>query len=448
MQGPKKVAIVGSGCTGIGALWALKSTDHEVHLFEADQRLGGHTNTVTFKKNNLETKVDVGFIVLNSATYPNFIAFLKDIGVDTTETDMTLSVSRDRGLFEWSGTSLRSVFAQKSNIFSLHMWQLLFDFIRFNQFALDLLSDEDESETDPSGSNGTDFQVRDPSGQISIGEYLERENYSEAFKTDYLIPMTAAVWSTTPDKVYLNFPAITLVRFMWNHHLLSTVAARPTWMTIPGGSQQYIDSVMKDFPKERVHLNAMVTSTQSLDERGVSLRFADGSEEVFDHIILTTHGDQALDIISGSATQQEKDILSGFHFSENKAVLHSDQRVSTTTPLPSPQLTIPPANAHPPRRLDSLELHIHRPAEQRTSLLHLSHLLDEPPAAHPLLEIRAHPRDPQPRRRPGPSPRPRHLDLPPPTVQRRRNTLPETAPSYTEYERYQLCRCVDEVWVP
>lgn len=219
------------------------------------------------------------------------------------------------------------------------MWRLLFDFIRFNQFAVDLLSHEEESEADPTGMNGTGSRGHAPRKQLSIGEYLDQENYSEAFKNDYLIPMTAAVWSTTPDKVSLEFPAITLIRFMWNHHLLSTFAARPTWMSIPGGSQQYIDVVTTDFPKECLHLKTKVTSALSLDDDGVLLRSEDGSEDFYDHVILATHGDQALDIVRHDVTQEEKEILSGFQFSPNTAVLHSDLSVklpfqSKTTQLP------------------------------------------------------------------------------------------------------------------
>ncbi len=139
--------------------------------------------------------------------------------------------------------------------------------------------------------------------------------------------MTAAVWSTTPDEVSLEFPATTLVRFMWNHHLLSTFAARPTWMSIPGGSQQYIDVVMTNFPRECLHLKIKVTTALSLSENRVLLRFEDGSEDIYDQFILATHGDQALDIIRHNATQEEKDILSGFQFSPNTAILHSDLSV-------------------------------------------------------------------------------------------------------------------------
>ena len=240
---------------------------------------------------------------------------------------MTFGVSRDQGLFEWSGTSLSAIFAQKSNFFRPRMWQMIFDIVRFNQFALDLLSKEDESEIDISGANGSAKHVGKPAQQQSIGEYLDQEGYSEAFRNDYLIPMTASVWSTSPDKASLEFPAITLIRFLWNHHLLSTVAARPTWMTIVGGSKQYIDAIMQDFPKDHVHLNTSIQSLSTLENRQLAVHQSDGRTEIFDHVILASHGDQAMDIIRDIATPQEAEIMSGFKTSKNTAVLHSDRSV-------------------------------------------------------------------------------------------------------------------------
>lgn len=245
---------------------------------------------------------------------------------------MTFGVSRDRGLFEWAGTSLSSVFAQRANLLQPRIWQMIFDIIRFNQFALDLLSQEEESEEDISGANsstnGSAESAQKHPKQQSIGEYLDKEKYSEAFRNDYLIPMTASVWSTSPDKASLEFPAITLIRFMWNHHLLSTVAARPTWMTIMGGSRQYIDTVMSDFPKDHVHLSTGVKSLRIQDNEEIRLQLDNGEEETFDHVILATHGDQAMEIIREVATPQEKDIMSGFKTSKNTASLHSDLSVS------------------------------------------------------------------------------------------------------------------------
>ena len=233
---------------------------------------------------------------------------------------MTFGVSRDQGRFEWAGTSLDSIFAQRENIFSLRMWRLIFDIVRFNEFALDILNDEEESENDPTHESG---KTSKRPAQESIGEYLDREGYSQSFRDDYLIPMTAAVWSTSPDKCSLHFPAITLIRFLWNHHLLSTIAQRPDWMTIPGGTTQYIDAVLKEFPKDRVHLKSKVTAVVPSKTGSVTIS-VNGKEQTFDHVILATHGDQALQLVGQVATEEEANILSGFKTSRNIAVLHAD----------------------------------------------------------------------------------------------------------------------------
>ncbi|KAI1497402.1 amine oxidase [Biscogniauxia marginata] len=316
----KKVAIVGSGCAGIGALWALNRTHHDVYLYEAADRLGGHTNTVEWKKGKFKTLVDTGFIVLNTATYPNFINFLRKINVPTVPTEMTFGVSRDRGKFEWAGTSLDSLFCQRKNLFSPRMWRLIFDIIRFNQFALDLLRGEDDhhSSSKPNGIKPSSRSTE------TIGQYLDRQGYSDTFRNDYLIPMAAAVWSTSPDKCALEFPAITLVRFMWNHHLLSTVATRPRWLTLEGGAKSYIDVVMRGFPPNHLFLNTAVKHITNDKDGRVRLHLENGKTEIFDHVILATHGDQAYQIIAPSATAEEKAIMSSFQTSENTCVLHSD----------------------------------------------------------------------------------------------------------------------------
>ncbi|KAL9089059.1 MAG: hypothetical protein Q9165_005872 [Trypethelium subeluteriae] len=159
----------------------------------------------------------------------------------------------------------------------------------------------------------------------SMGDYLSREGYSNAFRDNYIIPMTACVWSTSPDECALSFPVKTLVRFLWNHHLLTTVSTRPPWLTIPGGSKSYIDAVMKNVPEEQIHLNNSITSITS-DRSGNMILHTDveGEQWMFDEVILACHGDQALDIISASATKTESDVLGAFHTSPNKVYLHSD----------------------------------------------------------------------------------------------------------------------------
>ena len=241
--------------------------------------------------------------------------FLKSINVKTVETEMTFGISRDRGALEWAGNSLSSVFAQWSNIASPRHWRMIFDIARFNQFALDLLSEDD----------GPDQASADPAREESMGDYLSRERYSSAFRDNYIVPMTACVWSTSPDKCSLSFPVKTLVRFLWNHHLLTTISARPPWLTIPGGSKAYIDAIMKSFPPDRIHLNNSITSITSNRSGSLILHTdVEGEQWMFDDVILACHGDQALDIISASATETEIDILSAFQTSANTVYLHSD----------------------------------------------------------------------------------------------------------------------------
>jgi len=256
----------------------------------------------------------------------NFLNFLKSVGVPAVPTQMTFGISRDGGLFEWAGTGLDAVFCQRKNLLSRRMWRMLFDVVRFNQFALDLLIHE----------------PRLGMAQETIGEYLVREGYSDGFRDDYLMPMTAAVWSTDPDKCALEFPATTLVRFLyespprparfsrclhgfrWNHHLLSTVARRPDWLTIPTGSQSYIDAVLRHVPPDHVLLNSPVHSVCNEPDGRVRIQMDGGRSAVYDHVIIATHGDQAYSLVEASATPDETAILSQFQTSENTAVLHSD----------------------------------------------------------------------------------------------------------------------------
>jgi predicted NAD/FAD-binding protein len=381
MNGRKKIAIVGSGVSGLGALYTFRNTGHDIHIYEAEDRLGGHTNTLPFQHNGKKIMVDTGFIVMNTATYPNFIPFLKELGVDIVPTAMTFGISRDYGAFEWSGTSLASIFAQRENIWNPRFWRMILDIVRFNLFALDVLTDVD-------GTLNND-------NEMSIGEYLELEGYSNAFRDDYIIPMTACVWSTGADKCALEFPAVTLIRFMWNHHLLSTIAKRPDWLTIPGGSKRYIDTLMKDFPKENVHLSCPVTGVRNDSEGRVEITFKDGREATFDEVILACHGDQAHKIITRSASDIENDIMQSFITTPNKVYMHSDISVrSISTQIVNNCLQI----AAPPETRNSLvimELPHHIPLNHQPWLRRPFHSLPnlqyEHPAAHFPLQIRSCP---------------------------------------------------------
>ena len=356
MQGRKKIAIVGTGCAGLGAAWALKDSDYDVHIFEKGETLGGHTSTKTWHHGEEEVPVDTGFIVMNAATYPNFLRFLKEVGVDTIETEMTFGVSRDHGVFEWSGEA-RGIFAQKRNLFRLRHWRMIFDIIRFNQFALDVLADENEGGVQRLGNPVRD---RKRIASMSIGDYLDQEGYSQGFRDDYLIPMTAAVWSTSPDKASLEFPVQTLIRFFYNHHLLSTLAERPPWLTIPGGAQRYIDAIVDQYPKDRLHVHtscevANVLRPSKTGDGPVTLSWINAISgriegNTFDHVILACHGDEILPILSRNASsgssiksnkssksgfvrasaeaqsvsEEEREIFSAFQTTENICYLHSD----------------------------------------------------------------------------------------------------------------------------
>ncbi|KIW90215.1 uncharacterized protein Z519_08859 [Cladophialophora bantiana CBS 173.52] len=318
----KRVAIVGSGCSGLGALWALNtSTSHEVHLFEAASRLGGHTNSIAYEgPYGHKIEVDTGFIVMNAATSPNFIRFLEGLGIPTKKTGMTFSVSRDQGTVEWAGTSWSSIFAQRRNFFNPAAWKLIFEVIRFNEFALDLLLEDDGE--DNTTTQETKHKTK-PQFRESIDEYLDREHYSQEFRDNYLIPMMAAIWSMSPHHCSLELPASTVIRFMYNQGMLSTMAKLPDCWTISAGTMRYIEAVVKDFPSDRIHLKSRVTILNSGDKGVVMLR-ANGKDHEFDHVIIATQGAQALDIMRPLATREEIEILSGFATSRNVAVLHSD----------------------------------------------------------------------------------------------------------------------------
>ncbi|RDB14864.1 hypothetical protein Hypma_016412 [Hypsizygus marmoreus] len=321
-----KVAIVGSGVSGLAATWLLNEhSDHTVHLYEADARPGGHAHTVSYtppgSRNGDSVDVDTGFIVFNPSTYPNFLRLLRMHGSTrglVTPTEMTFSVSRDGGAFEWAGKNLFAVFCQLSNLFDLGMWRMLWDVVRFNATAGKVLLEKQD---------GVDEEE-------SIGQYLDREGYSLAFRDNYLIPMTAAIWSTPPDKCAMDFPARTLIQFLHNHHLLQ-ITGKPSWLTLKGGSKAYVNQILSTLPHSQLHLSTPVASITRLNASSkVLLKTEGGANEEYDHVILACHSDDAVRILragageSGSGiTPDEERILGAFRWSRNEVVLHSDVRL-------------------------------------------------------------------------------------------------------------------------
>lgn len=299
-----RIAILGTGISGMLAAHLL-AADHELTIFEAGSRIGGHTDTVTIERGGRSYDLDTGFIVCNDRTYPNFLRLLAKLGVATQKSDMSFSVRSESSGLEYSGGSLLGLFAQPSNLFRWSFHRMLRDIFRFNREAPALLND--------------------PGDGPELGDYLRVGKYSSEFIDHYLVPMAAAIWSAEPAQIW-RFPAKFLVRFCQNHGLLS-VFDRPQWMTVAGGSQRYVEKIIAPF-RDRIRLNAAVTSMQrELNE--VKVTTADGQAESFDHAIVAVHGDQALEMLV-DPTPQEREVLGGFSYQENEVALHTDSSLMPT----------------------------------------------------------------------------------------------------------------------
>jgi predicted NAD/FAD-binding protein len=294
---PRRIAVVGSGIAGMSCAWLL-SQGHDVTLFEADDRIGGHSHT----QMAAGVAVDTGFIVFNPQTYPNLCALFENLGVATLDTEMTFAVSLDRtrvkgGRLEYSGTDLGGIFAQKRNLVSPRYWSMLRDLARFYMRApkdLPTLGDE------------------------TLGAYLDRLGCGRPFREDHLYPMAAAIWSSDVGDIP-NFPAASFVRFCENHGLLK-FSDRPTWRTVKGGSGEYVAKITAPYA-DSIRRNCPVRSIRR-DERGVTLVSASG-EERFDDVVIATHADQALALLT-DADADERRLLGAIHYRRNHAVLHSD----------------------------------------------------------------------------------------------------------------------------
>lgn len=291
--------MVGGGVAGLSAAWLL-SGRHEVTLFEADPRLGGHANTAEAPGFKGPVPVDTGFIVYNEANYPNFTALLAHLGVPHIYADMSLSVSLDDGAFEYSSYGALGVFAQKRNLFSARFWGMLRDITRFyREGPKDLAS------------------IDTP--HVSLEAYLEENGYCQAFRDDHLLPQAAAIWST-PLKEIGQYPAASLIRFFLNHGMMS-VFGRGMWRTVAGGSRAYVEKLTGAFSGE-VRKGVRVAGVRR-DANGAELRLANGARERFDEVVIATHGDTALSLLD-DPSPEEKRLLGAFKYSRNMVALHTD----------------------------------------------------------------------------------------------------------------------------
>ncbi|MDP1519725.1 FAD-dependent oxidoreductase [Porticoccus litoralis] len=295
----KKIAVIGSGISGMSCAWLLNQSQ-DVTLYEKDDRLGGHSNTVTFELNQQPVSVDTGFIVYNPVNYPNLVAFFDALGVTTCETDMSFAVSINGGELEYSGSGLSGLLAQKSNLAKPQFWSMLKDLMRFYREADELLQAPENS-------------------HITLGQMLKQHNYGKAFTYNHLLPMGAAIWSVPVEKM-LEYPATSFLRFCRNHGL-NQLQNRPQWRTVVNGSRCYVDKIAQHLGNA-VRLNTRIQSVTRYDDHVVVDDML-GNSETYDEVVFACHSDQALNLLS-DASREEKSLLGCFPYQRNFAYLHQD----------------------------------------------------------------------------------------------------------------------------
>ena len=292
-----KVAVIGSGISG-NTLAYLLNKNHDVTLYEKDKRIGGHSHTHEIVINNKKVNVDTGFIVFNKKTYPLFTSLLDNLGVKYENSNMSFSVFSKENNFEYNGTTLNSLFSQRRNLLSPKFLKMIFEILRFNKESIKL-----KSKT------------------ILLKQYLKNNNYSTYFCKNYILPMGAAIWSSD-IKTILNFPAHFFIDFFKNHGMLS-VTNRPQWLTIKGGSQEYVKKLTSGF-KNKIRLNSKIKNI--VRYKSYVVIEDNKSKEKFDYVFFACHSDEALEILK-KPTADEVKILSSIPYQKNDIILHTDSSI-------------------------------------------------------------------------------------------------------------------------
>ena len=294
------IAIIGAGVSGLTAAHYLQA-DHEITIFEAGSHIGGHANTLTVKETGHDVPIDTGFIVFNDWTYPHFQEMVLPLGVEIHESDMGFSAKSANSSFEWAGNTLSSLIFNRDNWWRLQSYQILLDMLRFNRQAKRYVASHTKE-------------------QWTLAEFLTHYGFSKSFIEYYILPMGAAIWSSSPTSIR-EYPAKSFLHFFYNHGLLN-LFKRPQWKTIVGGSQEYVSRLCQPFQKQ-IHLNTAVQSVYRTTT-GVEIETtSNNNRQHFDHVIFACHSDQALALLQ-KPTELEQDCLSAFPYQLNVATLHND----------------------------------------------------------------------------------------------------------------------------
>ncbi len=321
----KRIAIIGAGISGLGCAYALRQQrDIELTLYEGGDHIGGHSNTVDFTTEvagkQISHGVDTGFLVFNRKTYPRLVRLFEEIQAPIAPSEMSFSVSIDaseknpiRPKIEWAGTDINSFFGQRSNLLSPSFWRMAYDILRFNRLATSLAKQQI--------SEGHHYKHPDE----TIANFLDRNRFSLSFRENYFLPMIGAIWSCSVDQM-LEFPIQTMIRFCHNHGLLQ-IQNRPQWLTIKGGSREYVKRIVDALEKHHVAIKResvlQVNAGQNRDGQ-VEVISPSGSAW-FDEVVMACHSDQTLNLVNG-IDQQAKNILAAIPYQHNRAILHTDIR--------------------------------------------------------------------------------------------------------------------------
>ena len=321
----KRIAIIGGGISGLGCAYALRQhPEFDVTLYEAGEHIGGHSNTVDFTHTvggqSVTHGVDTGFLVFNRKTYPRLVRLFEEIQAPVSPSEMSFSVSINASeklkaskKIEWAGNDINSFFGQRSNLLSPSFWRMAYDILRFNRMATQIATAQIAA--------GHHYKEPDE----TIANFLDRNHLSQSFRENYFLPMIGAIWSCSVEQM-LEFPIQTMVRFCHNHGLLQ-IQNRPQWLTIKGGSREYVKRIVRALEQHgiKIQREAVIrVNTSWGDSNQVEVISKSGSE-IFDEVVMACHSDQTLDLVHG-INQETRNILAAIPYQKNRAILHTDIR--------------------------------------------------------------------------------------------------------------------------